>query len=164
MAVLSQAQAQYVASKFNTHGGVTFDTKAGKDAESGISIAVPGHEERYEGGVSTSDVAGYSLRHVSALNAPGAHLGGWRTKHDDGSVDKDFLDVAYVQPGTIDHPVQRAVAKGTMVKNHQIAAWDIGKGKIDPDNAELANPYYDENPEVQRKNVMNVPVSVRKRS
>jgi hypothetical protein len=110
-------------------GGFTVNAQTGREPTSGISVGVPGHEARHPlASLSGADIQDYAASKDRALSQhPQRHLGGW------AEVDDAYLDVSKVHADT---PVGRQKARVAMVRNDQIAGYDIGQEK------EVRNPFH----------------------
>jgi hypothetical protein len=91
-------------------------SRNGHEPKGGFMVAIPGNEEVLDAGeVGTQALGEYMSRHRSALNKPGAYLGGWV----DHETRKVYLDVAE-NVTSEDEARRRGKERG------EIAIYDIG--------------------------------------
>ena len=131
--MLSEGQFGDFSQRIQTPGGgFTVNTKTGLEPTSGISVGVAGHESKGPASdVTSGSIRSYVTDKQKALEQhPQRHLGGWE---DQG---EGYLDVSKVHNDT---SVGRVKSRIAMMRNSQIAAYDIGAG------ATITNPFHPAN-------------------
>ena len=106
-----------LAGLLKSAGGFTHNLLDDKDDAHGFAVALPGHEETFEGSASAENIAAYVKRHFKELTGKGAHFGGWYNA-DDG---KTYLDVSRVHG-------QFNEALADAREHKQIALFDLDTG------------------------------------
>lgn len=119
MPSLSDAQLGDLVRRMHdpAQGGFTIDPNTGADIPQGVSVAPHGNERQIPADQTTSgDLQNYVVRNAARFRT-GDAFGGW---HNQGT---DFLDTPRVYP---DQPSGHEDARAAMVKNRQLAGFDLG--------------------------------------